>query len=62
MNILEGFFDIFKDCLIESCYQLGTILLDKLCLEINEIDNTINKSCSPNSRKKFQEDKVDFRL
>ena len=54
------------DCLIENYKKLGAFLLNKFCLEMNEIDNVINKSCSCNSKfqqeNKCPEDKVDFGL
>ena len=52
-ELLKGFFDVLEDFLIESHQKLGTFLLNQPCLEMNEIDNVINKSCSPNSRKKI---------
>ena len=36
-------------CLIDSHQKLGTFLLNQQYLEMNEIDNIINKICSPNS-------------
>ena len=47
MNIHKGFFDIFEERLIESLKKLGTLLQNRKSLEMNEIDNGINKSCSP---------------
>ena len=38
----------YQDCLIENYQKLSAFLLNKPCLEMNEIDNVINKSCSPN--------------
>ena len=49
MTIVKGSFDILYDCLIENCQKFGTCLLNKPCLEMNEIDNVTNKSRSPNS-------------
>ena len=48
-ELLKGFFDVLEDFLIESHQKLGTFLLNQPCLEMNEIDNVINKSSSPNT-------------
>ncbi len=44
---------------------MGTLSLNKQCLEINVIENFFDKSCSPNliiyKENKFQENKVNFR-
>ena len=48
MNILKGLLEILLNCLIENCQKFCIFLINKPCLEMNEIDNVINKTCSPN--------------
>ena len=49
MNILTGYFDNFKDCLIEGFQETGTFLVDIPFSKINEIENSDEKSGSWNA-------------
>ena len=46
---LQMMFLISCKTLIKSCQKLDTFLLNKPCLEMNEIDNVTDKSCFSNS-------------
>ena len=49
MDTLKMFWHILQYCLIEDCHELGIFFLDKHYLEINEVDDVIDKSCCPYS-------------
>ena len=63
---LKGLFNILYGCLTESSEKLGTFLLNKLCLEMNEIDNVINKIVLliqyPNKKTNFRRIKLNSDL
>ena len=45
----KDFLISYKTVWLRAIKELGTFLLNELRLEMNEIDNFNNKSCSPNS-------------
>ena len=49
MTILKGYFDYFKDCLIEGLQETGTFLVNIPFWKINEIENSDDKSGSWNA-------------
>ena len=65
MNILTGYFDNFKDCLIEGLQETGTFLVNIPFSKINEIENCDDKSGSWNAishyGKSSQRDRIVFR-
>ena len=56
MNILTGYFDNFKDCLIEGFQETGTFLVDIPFSKINEIENSDEKSGSWNAISHYEQD------
>ena len=54
--------DFYTSCnnvWLKAVKKFGTFLQNKPCLEINEIDNVLDKSSSP-AKDKFKENEIDF--